>query len=68
MMMSRRQLFTWWRRAPAPALALAPALARASEPPLPPPPARAVEPVWIDDPAPFSLEAFYQARAEGHRP
>jgi hypothetical protein len=61
-MMSRRQLFTWWRGAPAPA--------RAPEPPIPPPPARAVDPVWIDDPAPFSpepfsLEAFYRARARG---
>ena len=51
-MMSRRQLLTWWRRAPAP-------------PPAPiPPPARTVPPVWIDDPEPFSLEAFYRARAE----
>jgi hypothetical protein len=55
--MSRRQLFTWWRRAPAPA----------PEPPVPPPPSRAVAPVWIDDPEPFSLEAFYRARAEERR-
>ena len=60
-MMSRRQLFTWWRCAPA----RPPDLARAPEPPIPPPPARAVDPVWIDDPAPFSLEAFYRARARG---
>jgi hypothetical protein len=64
-MMSRRQLFTWWRRPPRPARAAAPP--RAAEPPVPPLPARAVEPVWIDDPAPFSLDAFYRARAEERR-
>jgi hypothetical protein len=56
-MMSRRQLFTWWRHPPAPPLA------RPPEPAVPPPLSRVVDPVWIDDPAPFSLEAFYRARA-----
>lgn len=50
-MISRRELLTWWRRRPMP------------EPPRPPPLARVVEPVPIDDPAPFSLEGFYEARA-----
>jgi len=54
-MISRRDLLTWWRRRPMP------------EPLRPPAPARVVEPVRIDDPAPFSLEGFYEARAAERR-
>jgi hypothetical protein len=63
-MMSRRDLLTWsWWRRPAP------------EPPRPPPPACVVDPVWIETAgpgpappvAPFSLEAFYAARAAERR-
>jgi hypothetical protein len=55
-MINRRELFTWWRRSVAP-----PARpARDAAPPL----ARVVGPTRIDDPEPFSLEAFYAARAK----
>lgn len=53
-MMTRRQLFTWWRRSPDNAR-------EPREAPL----ARIVEPTPIDTAEPFSLEAFYAARKEG---
>lgn len=55
-MINRRELFTWWRRTPtAPVRPV-----RDVAPPL----ARVVGPSRIDDPEPFSLEAFYTARAK----
>jgi hypothetical protein len=50
-MINRRELFTWWRTKP-PARREAPVLARV------------VPPTAVDDPEPFSLEAFYAARVK----
>lgn len=57
-MINRRELFTWWRTAPAPPPTVDVAV-RDRAPLL----ARVVEPTAIDDPEPFSLDAFYAARA-----
>lgn len=54
-MINRRELFTWWRRSAPPV--------RPTRDPAPPL-ARVVGPTRIDDPEPFSLEAFYAARAK----
>jgi hypothetical protein len=54
-MITRRELFTWFRKKPA---------EHSSADPVARP---VLEPVWIDDAKPFSLEAFYQARAEQRR-
>jgi hypothetical protein len=52
---NRRQLLTWWRRPARPDDEPTPVLARF------------VAPTPIDDPEPFSLEAFYAARAKERR-
>ncbi len=57
-MITRRELFTWFRRG-EPSRTPAPVAEPIARPVL--------EPVWIDDDKPFSLEAFYQARAEAKR-
>jgi hypothetical protein len=53
--LTRRQVLTWWRRPPQAAHAVAPPSVTL---------ARLVEPTAVVDPEPFSLEAFYSARAK----
>ena len=58
---TRREILAWWRHRnpPEPRRAVRPE-GEAMDLPIALP---VTEPVWLDAPAPFSLEAFYAARA-----